>query len=137
FLKQAHQIKDLYLLIIALCHLSLPSHQPPAIFRILISPLSLCPFYQFFLRITRVCKFLIRLSEYCWLSPVLHTRLYRPDFMQKRRWTLITYPISIHLHFDISIILFYLFLPFSDRLTYVPGGPYLLFLDSCWTLTYR
>ena len=26
---------------------------------------------------------------------------------------------------------------FSDRLTYVPGGPYLLFLDSCWTLTYR
>ena len=45
--------------------------------------------------------------------------------------------INIHLHSDIAIILFYLFL-FSTLslidLTYVPGGPYLLFLDSFRTL---
>ena len=44
--------------------------------------------------------------------------------------------INIHLHSDITIILFYLFLfsiLFLIDLTYVPGGPYLLFLDSCRT----
>ena len=40
--------------------------------------------------------------------------------------------INIHLHTDISIILFYLFLLsfLLIDLIYVPGGPYLLYLNS-------
>ena len=93
------------------------------------------PFYQLFHPLARRRD----MKERIWMQDGREFKERMRQLLAQWKWMPISFLINIHLHPDISIIFLFPFSIFFDRidLTYVPGGPYLLYLDSCWTLVPR